>query len=231
MQYIITIDGPAGSGKSTTAKALAAKLELPYLNTGLIYRVVGVMASWVGLLDKPLTCTQFFNDSLVEIDEAAETVKLTLEASSEFAHSQSFTIAELRTPAASDAASKIGEVSGMGSVLVALQQKCATTSSFQEGFVVEGRNTGTATFPNAFVKFFLTGSLEARRERIAQLHGEANAAIILERDERDGNRAEAPMQVPDGAIVIDNTHLPFDRVVVEMYGHICRAIQARAEMQ
>lgn len=229
MQYIVTIDGPAGSGKSTTAKQLARVLGLPYLNTGLIYRASGLRAEQVGLMDMPKTCVEYFEGSTVEIDESTDTVCLTINADSDYPAPFVFAIEGLRTPLASSAASKIGNVPGMGSVLVELQKSCAASEQFARGFVVEGRNTGTATFPQAFLKFYLEADIEVRRQRITELHGAANAEIIMERDERDGNRAEAPMKAAEDAIVIDNSQISRDKVVVDMFGYFARKLQALAE--
>jgi cytidylate kinase len=191
---IIAIDGPAASGKGTLAKRLAAHYGLHHLDTGVIYRAVGM---GVLALGGDLT------------DEAcAVSVALALDP-------QSFDDPALKSQQAGEAASVVSALPQVREALVAFQRQFAETPP---GAVLDGRDIGTVICPQADVKIFVVADpvVRARRRTLeAQARGEpadeaAVLADILKRDERDRNRAAAPLKQAEDAHLLDNSHLDIE---------------------
>lgn len=187
---IIAVDGPTASGKGTIAKALAAHYGLPHLDTGLLYRAVGRQVFLDGgdpdkAGDALAACT--FPDGLL-LDP------------------------ELRTEASGGLASR---VSVHASVRQALYERQRSFALQPAGAVLDGRDIGTVIAPDADVKLFVTASTEARAQRRwkeMQARGEAVTLIEIEddlrrRDERDRNRAEAPLRAAEDAVLLDTSEL------------------------
>lgn len=201
---IIAIDGTLASGKGTLAKRLAKHFGLPHMDTGALYRGVGVAALRAGAdLKDAEAC-------------AALAAKLDLSA---------FEDAELRTAEAGQAASKVSALSPVREALFRLQRDFA----FQPGgAVLDGRDIGTVVAPEADVKFWVDAAIEVRaRRRCAELEAagkpisfETMLAELKERDERDRNRASAPMKPADDAFHIDTTALDPDNVLAFALAHI-----------
>jgi len=195
MDFVIAVDGPAASGKGTVAEGLARALGLPYLDTGVLYRAVGVtLAAAGGSPDDP---------------EAAETAAraLRLEAIDPLA---------IRTAAAGEAASRVAVHPGVRQALVALQRSFAETAG---GAVLDGRDIGTVIAPDAPAKLFVTAEPAVRAaRRWKQLTGqgedialEAVEADIRRRDDRDKARASAPLIQAEDAVLLDTSHLTIEQ--------------------
>jgi cytidylate kinase len=188
---IIAVDGPTASGKGTIAQALAAHFGLPHLDTGLLYRAVGMQVARAGRDPN---------------DPAAA-----LEAASAFSESLLADPA-LRSEEAGGFASRVSVHPGVRQALYERQRAFATQPG---GAVLDGRDIGTVIAPDADVKLFVTASLEARaHRRWAEMHARgAHPALatieadLRRRDERDRSRAAAPLTVAPGAIVLDTSAL------------------------
>ena len=187
---IIAVDGPAAAGKGTLARRLAAHLGLPYLDTGLLYRATG---------RRVLDACEDPADPI-----AAEAAALALESSD-------MDRADLRGPAADDAASKVAAIAGVRAALLDFQRRFGAA----HGAVLDGRDIGTVVFPEAAVKLFVTASPKVRaRRRHAELAArglapalEDVAAEMQARDERDAARDIAPLKPAPDAIVLDSSAL------------------------
>lgn len=185
---IIAVDGPTASGKGTIARGLAAHYGLPYLDTGLLYRAVGRQVSLDG----------------GDPDEAGDALAGT-----------AFPDALLEDPAlrSEETGGLASRVSIHPSVRQALYERQRKFAEQPGGAVLDGRDIATVIAPDADVKLFVTASVEARAERRWKEMRERGIEVSLDdiaqdiraRDERDANRAEAPLRVAEGAFVIDNS--------------------------
>lgn len=215
--YVITIDGPSGSGKGSLALRIARKLNFHLLDSGAIYRLAALKAirKEVDLCDESavLAVLQDFNIHFENGEELSVPFLDGEEVSS-----------QIRRESTGDAASVIARYPGVREYLFERQREC-----FQPpGLVADGRDMGTKVFPNARIKFFLYASVEIRAQRrynqlismgisanIAQLQ-----ADISERDERDRNRSESPLVPANDALVVDSSLLDLDQVTELMMSHI-----------
>lgn len=206
----IAIDGPAGAGKSTVSRRLARELGLRYVDTGAMYRVVGVLADAQGI---------DFGD-VGALAALCGRLELRFEERPDGLH----TIADgqdlstaIRTAAAGELASRVSTVPAVRERLVALQRAMAAAG----GVVMEGRDIGTVVLPDATVKIYLVASAAERaRRRCAELNARGEAVDveqvtreIAERDRRDQGRAHSPLRAADDALVIDTTSEGIDAVV------------------
>ena len=201
-RIVVAIDGPAGAGKSTIARGLAAKLDFIYIDTGAMYRAV---ALWALRLEIP------FHDMhrLEQLALAAE-IRFTPGRSQVFLNEEDVTDA-IRTPEISAAASKVSATGGVRRALVEKQREMAATASV----VMEGRDIGTVVFPNAQVKVFLDADQSERaRRRVDQSGGdqEETEREIRDRDHRDRSRAESPLVQAADAAYVDTTGLSPEEV-------------------
>ncbi len=210
---IIAIDGPAASGKSTVARAVARRLGFRYLDTGAMYRAVAAEAIRLG---RPL-------EDATAMTGLAETIRVSFAYDSGdpvpygvFVGSRDVT-REIRTPAVDAAVSLVARIPGVRRAMVPLQREFAGGTDT----VVEGRDIGSVVFPDATVKVFLTASPEerARRrvgDRAAAGHEAAVAAVatdIARRDTIDSTREASPLVAAAGARHIDTTGASVDEVV------------------
>jgi len=213
VKKIVTIDGPAGAGKSTVAKNLARRLGYSLLDTGAIYRSVALVAK----------------QHAIPWDDAARLAEVASELEIEFKFvgdlNSTFVAGEdvssaIRTPEISQGASQVSAHGPVRAALLNLQRRLGSAG----GVVVEGRDTGTVVFPHAQAKFFLSASDEERaRRRVEELRlaGEpvdyaVTLAEIRERDHRDSSRDVAPMKAADDAMIIDSSTMSVDDVVDAM---------------
>lgn len=202
---IVTIDGPAGSGKSTIAKNLSERLGWMFLDTGAMYRVVAwlVQRENLGLEETA---------RIAEMAQAAEIRFVRRDHSLDIYLNDENVTALVRTEAVSEFASRI---SAIPEVRTALVQKQRDLASFYGNIVTEGRDQGSVVFPDAELKVYLDADVTERaRRRYEQLleQGQpADLAKILEalqdRDHRDKTRATSPLVVPERAVVLDTTHM------------------------
>lgn len=185
---IIAVDGPTASGKGTIARGLAAHYGLPYLDTGLLYRAVGRQVSLDG----------------GDPDEAGDALAGTAFPDALLADPS------LRSEETGGLASRVSIHPSVRQALYERQRKFAEQPG---GAVLDGRDIATVIAPDADVKLFVTASVEARAERRWKEMRESGIEVSLDdiaqdiraRDERDANRAEAPLRVAEGAFVIDNS--------------------------
>lgn len=208
-KLIIAIDGPAGAGKSTVARALAGRFGLLNLESGAMYRAFALKSLRAGIS---------VTDA-VKLEALALATEIHLEPTTEgnrvILDGEDVT-ALLRTPEVTEAASRVSVYPPVRARMVRLQQLMGEKG----GVVMEGRDIGTVVFPNAEVKIFLDAAPEIRGERRYAQLGPApeipQADIVRdlrERDERDRNRAESPLKAAEDAVVIDSTNLTLDEVV------------------
>lgn len=208
---VLTIDGPSGSGKGTISRLIAGRLGWHYLDSGALYRGVGVAAGWADLdLADPAALVRCAFDTNVGFEDRADgelrVIVNGLDATD-----------ELRTETAGAAASAIAAVPEVRAALRDRQRAFRR----QPGLVADGRDMGTVIFPDATYKVFLTASPSERAERrYKQLKDKGVSVIlhdllreILARDARDANRAVAPLRPADDAVCIDTTGLGIDTVV------------------
>jgi cytidylate kinase len=198
---IIAVDGPMASGKGTIARALAARLGLPYLDTGTLYR-----ATALAVLDAGHS---------PDDEGAAEAAAMALEPGRIDGD-------RIRTAAAGAAASRVAALPRVRAALFELQRRFAARPG---GAILDGRDIGTVICPDADVKLFVTASPETRAERRRkelQQRGETVTyeeilAQTFERDARDAGRGDAPMRAADDAILLDTSSLSIDAAVTQAF--------------
>lgn len=207
---IIAIDGPAGAGKSTVAARLAARFGLLNLETGAMYRAFALKALGRSLsLDDAAALEQLAAQTAIRLEPGAGGNRVLLDGID--------VTAQLRVPEVTQAASRVSVHPAIRHWLVGLQRELGQNG----GVVMEGRDIGTAVFPDADVKVFLDASPETRSgRRYSQIGAAINAAEvqreIRERDDRDRNRAQSPLSPAPDAVVIDSTHLTLREVVARV---------------
>jgi CMP/dCMP kinase len=202
MAIVIAIDGPAGAGKSTIARRLAARLGFTHIDSGAMYRAVALWALRQNLDPKDMH----------RMEQLALAAGITLEADgSRVVLNEEDVTEAIRAPEVSRAASLVATIPGVRRALVEKQRAIGE----QRSVVMEGRDIGSVVFPRADLKIFLDAATEERaRRRAAEGDGDPDAVArqIRERDERDRTRAEAPLtQAPD-AVYVDSTGLAIEEV-------------------
>lgn len=201
----IAIDGPAGAGKSTAARRVAAAFGFRLLDTGAMYRSVALAALRQGV----------DVDDVAGLVSIARALSFAVDAEGRLEVGGVLPGASIRTPEVSAFTSRISVHEALRDVLVEVQRALVEAG----GFVLEGRDTGSVVCPGAELKVFLTASLEARARRRLGDYGapesEVNAVAreIEERDRRDSERAVAPLHPAPDAVVLDTSDLTLDEVV------------------
>jgi cytidylate kinase len=220
---IIAIDGPAGAGKSTVASRLANRLGIPYLDTGAMYRAVGLVAIRDGL-EAPLQdeasrrVVALLESHTIDVEVGEEGTAILVDG-----HDVS---ADIRTPECSLMASAVSALPEVRRALVPLQRELGLSN----GGVMEGRDIGTVVFPDADLKIFLTASVD---ERARRRHGDLQQDQVetsfeevraqqQRRDLQDTSRTESPLQVAHGSVVVDTTELTLDEVVDRLLEEVAK---------
>jgi cytidylate kinase len=203
---VIAIDGPAGAGKSTVARAVAAALGLTYLDSGAMYRCVALAAIRRGAeLDDAAALGALARSLRIDLDGE----RVTLDGKD---------VGDaIREPAVTEAASRVSVHAPVREAMVAEQRRLIAAGRY----VAEGRDIGTVVSPDSPLKVFLTAYAGERARRRAAQTGEDEAAVLAaqrERDERDETRAHSALRAADDAVEIDTSDLTLDRVVELVVG-------------
>ncbi len=218
--FSVAIDGPAGAGKSTVAKAVAKALNAAYLDTGAMYRTMGLyMAEHGHRRPEAIAEAARTPDLRVEFRDGVQRMFLDGEDVTE----------RIRTPEAAATASKVSAVGAVRERLVDLQREIARGQSV----VMDGRDIGTVVLPDATVKIYLTASCEVRAKRRFDELTQAGKEIayeqvlddIVQRDYNDAHRAVSPMRQADDAVRVDTSEMTRDEVVADIVRRIRTAIE------
>jgi cytidylate kinase len=194
---VVAIDGPAGAGKSSVARAVADRLGFTYLDSGAMYRCVAL-----AVLRSGRPPSEVAAEVLLSLGE-----RVLLDGED--------VTAAIRAPEVSEAASVVAADAGVRTAMVTEQRRLLATGDW----VAEGRDIGTVVWPSASVKVFLTASPAARAGRRAQQIGADVAVVLAEqtiRDERDTERDESPLRPADDAITVDTSFLTLDQAVEQV---------------
>jgi cytidylate kinase len=213
----VAIDGPAGAGKSTIAKRVAKDLDYIYVDTGAMFRALGLFMTRKGIdLNDVAAIAANVEDAEIDIQyiEGVQCVILNGENVND----------SIRTDEISDAASKVAVVPEVRKKMLILQRGIAS----KHDVIMDGRDIGSAVLPDADLKIYLTASVDVRAERRYKenISNGMNSDLdeikreIRERDERDMNRKEAPLVKVDDAVEIDSSYMTIEEVVEKIEGMI-----------
>lgn len=207
---IIAIDGPSGSGKSSTAKAVAKSLNYTYLDTGAMYRAVALGVLHLGI--------DPYNEKLVS--EAVKSMQISFKGEEVFLDGNNVR-EEIRKNAATKAVTPVSANPVVRELLVEKQRKIAA----DHDIVMEGRDIGTVVFPQADYKFFLVANPDVRAQRRfleakEKMSLEEIKADLLRRDKKDSSRTHSPLKKADDAIEIDTSLVTFDEQVDNILSYI-----------
>ena len=212
--FAIAIDGPAGAGKSTIARKVAADLSIIYVDTGAMYRAIGAYAIRKGVDTK----------SAEQVTALLPEIQLELSYSEEqgqriFLNGEDVST-EIRLPEMGMAASNVSAIPEVRAFLLEQQRRMAK----RQNVIMDGRDIGTVVLPDAEVKIFLTAAPEERARRRWKEFSEKGLpdtyeeilADVIRRDEQDMNRPIAPLKQADDAVLLDSTHLNFSETVAKV---------------
>ncbi|MEW7998535.1 MAG: (d)CMP kinase [Candidatus Thiodiazotropha endolucinida] len=212
---VITVDGPSGSGKGTLAQRIADALGWHFLDSGAIYRVLGLMVERAGIS----------GENVDKITVMAKSMPLSFDQGRVLLDGEDVS-RSIRTETIGNAASKVAAIPQVREALLTWQRNYARSP----GLVADGRDMGTVVFPQAKVKIFLTASAEERAQRRYKQLKEKGLGVnlarlteeIRERDERDSKRAVAPLVASESAYQLDSTAMTID----EVYGQAMQIVSA-----
>jgi CMP/dCMP kinase len=199
---VIAIDGPAGAGKSTVGRAVAARLGISYLDTGAMYRAMTFAALQRGVPE----------GDLAEVAAMASTVRIDIDGETVLVDGVDAT-RQIRGREVTEAVSQIAANPDVRAVLVERQREWVADHG---GAVVEGRDIGSVVFPEAPLKLYVTASPRVRAERrVGEIGGNVDEieAAIVARDRKDSTRVHSPLTAVDDAVVVDTTGMSVDEVV------------------
>lgn len=208
---VLTIDGPSGSGKGTISRAVAERLGWHYLDSGALYRAVGLAAAWESIdLSDPEAVAQCAARTEIRFETQGAGEPHVIVNGKDATR-------QLRTETAGAAASAIAAHPPVRAALVDLQHRFRRSP----GLVADGRDMGTVIFPDAAYKVFLTASAEERAQRRYKQLKEKGVSVnlagllheIAARDERDAGRAVAPLKPAEDAVIVDSTGTPITEVI------------------
>lgn len=216
-KYVVTVDGPAGSGKSTVGRLLAKRLSYVYLDTGALYRAMALKVRMAGVSpDSREKIAILCGSTEIALRECDGTTRILLDGED--------VTERIRTPEISMLASTISALPEVRASLLSVQRDSVRDG----GVVAEGRDMGTVVFPGADVKFFLTASAGERgRRRWQELKDRGHEVSleevlkdVVQRDRQDSERELAPLRPSDDGVLIDSTGKNIDEVVEEMIGAV-----------
>lgn len=218
-EFIVTVDGPAGSGKSTIAKIIAKKYGFTYLDTGAMYRMIALYA-----LENSISL-----DDTEAVEDMLKNTKLDIIGNQFFLNGKDVS-EEIRTPRVSAIVSPVSAIKEVRVKLVDLQREISKGKSV----ILDGRDIGTVVFPNGDVKIFLVASPEERAKRRLKEYEEKGVeadyesvlASIKERDYLDSTRKESPLKKAEDAHEIDSSTMSIDEVVEVISKYIDEKIGA-----
>ncbi|MGK4198952.1 (d)CMP kinase [Fusobacterium sp. HC1336] len=218
-EFIVTVDGPAGSGKSTIAKIIAKKYGFTYLDTGAMYRMIALYA-----LENSISL-----DDTEAVEDMLKNTKLDIIGNQFFLNGKDVS-EEIRTPRVSAIVSPVSAIKEVRVKLVDLQREISKGKSV----ILDGRDIGTVVFPNGDVKIFLVASPEERAKRRLKEYEEKGVetdyesvlASIKERDYLDSTRKESPLKKAEDAHEIDSSTMSIDEVVEAISKYIDEKIGA-----
>ncbi len=225
-KLIITIDGPAGSGKSTTARLLGKKLNYLYLDTGAMYRAITLKVIQAKLKKNQV-------EGIIALLKETEIDIKYKDGNSQIFLDELNVTDEIRTSKVDKEVSWVCQIPEIRDHLVKMQREFGVNG----GIVAEGRDTGTVVFPDADVKYYLTANLEARAKRRQdeqKMRGESKSledilAEIERRDKTDSERELSPLMIADEAIEIDTTDLTIEEQVNILYKKVIGYLQQLEE--
>jgi cytidylate kinase len=218
---VITIDGPAGAGKSTVSKLIAKKFSFFYLDTGALYRALAYQVSAVNGEKPEEVAIRISTSSLIEVANENGMFRISIDSND---------VTDLiRTEKVGSLASKISAIPSVRKNLLSIQRKIGAAG----GVVAEGRDMGTVVFPDAEIKFYLDASVCERairryKELFARNPQTSLKQVeedIIARDRQDSERELSPLMIPKDAVVIDSTDKTIDEIVANMSGVISRQLR------
>lgn len=212
---IIAIDGPSGSGKSSTSRGVAQRLGLRYVDTGAMYRAMTWWMLEQGVdIDDPVAIAARCAEPVIELRDDPSHPAVRVDGRD--------VSADIRERPVADAVSRVAAVPEVRALLVTSQRAMvADAQAAGTGLVMEGRDIGTVVLPGADLKVYLTADVEARAERRALEESQRTGSVSIDaaqanlqsRDALDSTRAVSPLQQAPDAVAIDGTHLSLDEVI------------------